>query len=147
VGEGVRQAEISRLERDHVTLPRRSRLEQIADALEIPLGVLLARSGWVGAHEELDLAAELAASERPETAPTRPKPPEVKPMEATMYEDLRANLVRDVPQLTDAISRARELTQHTETVIRDAQETYNRARSSTLKRRKSLPQAPADDMA
>lgn len=51
VGDGVRQAEISRLENDRIVLPRRQRLEQIADALDVPIGVLLARSGWVGAEE------------------------------------------------------------------------------------------------
>jgi transcriptional regulator with XRE-family HTH domain len=51
VGEGVRQAEISRLENDRIVLPRRQRLEQIAAALDVPIGVLLARSGWVGAEE------------------------------------------------------------------------------------------------
>ena len=50
VGEGVRQSEISRLERNRVTLPRRHRMEEIALALEIPVGVLLARSGWAGAE-------------------------------------------------------------------------------------------------
>jgi transcriptional regulator with XRE-family HTH domain len=50
VGGGVRQAEISRLEHDRVTLPRRQRLEQISRALDVPLGELLARSGWVGAE-------------------------------------------------------------------------------------------------
>ncbi len=51
VGGGVRQAEISRLEHDRVTLPRRQRLEQIASALDVPLGELLVRSGWTGAGE------------------------------------------------------------------------------------------------
>jgi transcriptional regulator with XRE-family HTH domain len=51
IGGGVRQAEISRLEHDRVTLPRRQRLEQIAAALEVPLGELLVRSGWTGADE------------------------------------------------------------------------------------------------
>jgi transcriptional regulator with XRE-family HTH domain len=49
IGEGVRQAEVSRLERDRIGLPRRARLERIATALELPLGELLARSGWAGA--------------------------------------------------------------------------------------------------
>jgi transcriptional regulator with XRE-family HTH domain len=53
VGGGVRQAEISRLEHDRVTLPRRQRLEHIAAALDVPIGELLARSGWSGA-EQLD---------------------------------------------------------------------------------------------
>ena len=51
IGESVRQAEISRLERDHIVLPRRSRLEKIARALDVPIGVLLAHSGWVGAED------------------------------------------------------------------------------------------------
>jgi transcriptional regulator with XRE-family HTH domain len=47
----VRQSEVSRLESGHVGLPRRARLERIAAALELPLGELLARSGWAGAVE------------------------------------------------------------------------------------------------
>jgi transcriptional regulator with XRE-family HTH domain len=49
IGEGVRQAEVSRLERDRIALPRRARLEAIAAALNFSLGELLARSGWAGA--------------------------------------------------------------------------------------------------
>jgi transcriptional regulator with XRE-family HTH domain len=51
LGEGVRQSEISRLEHDHISLPRRPRLEQLARALELPMGELLLRSGWAGAEE------------------------------------------------------------------------------------------------
>lgn len=68
VGDGVRQAEISRLEHDRVTLPRRQRLEQIARALDVPIGELLARSGWLGAEvidaragEEVDEVQHLQA--------------------------------------------------------------------------------------
>jgi transcriptional regulator with XRE-family HTH domain len=49
IGGGLRQSEISRLERDIVTLPRRARLEALATALELRVGELLARSGWTGA--------------------------------------------------------------------------------------------------
>jgi len=45
-GDDVRQSDISRLELGKVGLPRRSRLERIAAALDMPLGELLARSGW-----------------------------------------------------------------------------------------------------
>ena len=45
----MRQSDISRIERGKVGLPRRARLARIAAALELPLGELLARSGWVGA--------------------------------------------------------------------------------------------------
>lgn len=49
IGDGVRQAEVSRLERDRIILPRRPRLEAIAGALNLPIGALLMRSGWAGA--------------------------------------------------------------------------------------------------
>jgi transcriptional regulator with XRE-family HTH domain len=48
-GEYVRQSEISRIESGKIVLPRRDRLERIAAALDLPLGELLARSGWAGA--------------------------------------------------------------------------------------------------
>jgi len=51
VGDGVRQSEISRLESDRIVLPRRERLERLALALDVPLGELLARSGWTGADD------------------------------------------------------------------------------------------------
>ncbi|MDQ3541528.1 MAG: helix-turn-helix domain-containing protein, partial [Chloroflexota bacterium] len=40
IGDSVEQSEVSRLERDQVALPRRPRMEQLARALEIPVGVL-----------------------------------------------------------------------------------------------------------
>ena len=49
IGLGTRQADVSRLERGRVGLPRRERLERVAAALELPLGELLVRSGWAGA--------------------------------------------------------------------------------------------------
>jgi transcriptional regulator with XRE-family HTH domain len=63
IGEGVRQSEVSRLERDRIVLPRRERLERIAKAIQMPVGELLAQSGWAGAmlpqsdHEPVDLLA------------------------------------------------------------------------------------------
>lgn len=57
IGTGVRQAEVSRLEHDRVSLPRRERLEQLAAALEVSMGDLLARTGWM--TEGDDLAQEL----------------------------------------------------------------------------------------
>lgn len=62
VGEQVAQAEISRLERDKVALPRRPRMENLATALEIPLGMLLAQSGWNGASDFPAAALENATS-------------------------------------------------------------------------------------
>lgn len=63
VGDSVRQPEISRLERNRITLPRRARLELIANALDLPLGLLLASSGWVGA-EQLESGAGTLAAEK-----------------------------------------------------------------------------------
>lgn len=42
----MRQSDISRLERSGAALPRQQRLEGWAQALEVPLGDLLACSGW-----------------------------------------------------------------------------------------------------
>jgi len=43
IGETVRQSEVSRLENDRITLPRRERLERIAEVLGVPVGELLVR--------------------------------------------------------------------------------------------------------
>jgi transcriptional regulator with XRE-family HTH domain len=47
IGEGVRQAEVSRLENNRIVLPRRARMDAIAAALEVSLGDLLVESGWM----------------------------------------------------------------------------------------------------
>ncbi|MBA3275627.1 MAG: helix-turn-helix domain-containing protein [Chloroflexia bacterium] len=56
VGEGVRQSEISRLEHDRVTLPRRARLEQIAAALDVSMGDLMVRTGWMDEENRSSLS-------------------------------------------------------------------------------------------
>jgi len=48
--EYVRQSEISRIESGKIDLPRRDRLIRLAEVLDLPLGELLARSGWAGAE-------------------------------------------------------------------------------------------------
>ena len=62
IGDNVKQSDVSRLERNKITLPRRERLEQLAMALEVSLGDLLARTGWLTAGDdlELDLVREVA---------------------------------------------------------------------------------------
>jgi transcriptional regulator with XRE-family HTH domain len=47
---GFRQSDISRLERGIVTLPHFTRMRSLAAALELPVGELLAKSGWTGAE-------------------------------------------------------------------------------------------------
>jgi transcriptional regulator with XRE-family HTH domain len=44
-----RQSDVSRLERNRVQFPHRPRMQCLAAALELSLGELLARAGWVGA--------------------------------------------------------------------------------------------------
>lgn len=61
IGDGVRQAEVSRLEHDRIGLPRQRRLFQLAAALQLSPGELLVRSGWTG--------ADAAFSEQPEIEP------------------------------------------------------------------------------
>jgi len=56
IGESMRQAEISRLEHDRISLPRRDRLESIAAALEVSLGELLVRTGWMTEGDALATA-------------------------------------------------------------------------------------------
>jgi len=56
VGEGVRQSEISRLEHDRVTLPRRGRMEQIAAALDVSMGDLMVRTGWMDEENRSSLS-------------------------------------------------------------------------------------------
>jgi transcriptional regulator with XRE-family HTH domain len=89
---GVRQAEVSRLERGRVALPRRPRLERIAAALGLATGELLARSGWAGADRAL---AEPAPSADP--LPT----PEPVP-------DLADRLAGSVPAVPPSVARLRE---------------------------------------
>ncbi|HEX5165100.1 MAG TPA: helix-turn-helix transcriptional regulator [Thermomicrobiales bacterium] len=55
-GEYVRQSEISRIESGKVGLPRHERLVRLADVLDLPLGELLARSGWTGADQHFHVA-------------------------------------------------------------------------------------------
>ena len=57
IGPTVRQAEISRLERGEVLLPRRGRLERIAAALDVSLGTLLLYSEWLTEDERDELDA------------------------------------------------------------------------------------------
>lgn len=48
---GFRQSDISHLERGIVTLPQFTRMRSLAAALDLPVGELLAKSGWTGAEE------------------------------------------------------------------------------------------------
>lgn len=47
VDDGMRQSDISRIEKDLIEFPRRERLEAIAVALGVTLGDLLIATGWL----------------------------------------------------------------------------------------------------
>ena len=65
VGDSVRQAEISRIENDRVHLPRRERMAALAEALEVTLGDLMVKSGWMTDIQ----AAMMPSIERDHTYP------------------------------------------------------------------------------
>jgi transcriptional regulator with XRE-family HTH domain len=58
IGGTATQAEISRLERGTIILPRRARLDALASALEVSIGALLMHSGWLTQEEGDDVDAE-----------------------------------------------------------------------------------------
>lgn len=75
-GEYIRQSDISRIERGEIALPRRARLERIAAALGLPLGELLARSGWADADAffaRQGAAPADAAADQARSAPAAPR--------------------------------------------------------------------------
>jgi transcriptional regulator with XRE-family HTH domain len=59
IGDTVRQAEVSRLENNRISLPRRERLAAIAAALEVSLGELLIRTGWMDEGDNLAAAIQM----------------------------------------------------------------------------------------
>jgi transcriptional regulator with XRE-family HTH domain len=70
--EAFRQSDVSRLERGAVALPRRPRLEHLAAALDLPLGELLALSGWSGAvaaFTPINSHDVIAPAQRPSATP------------------------------------------------------------------------------
>ena len=90
IGGSATQAEISRLERGMVALPRRSRLEALAAALEVPLGSLLVHSGWLTSDEMAELD----------------EPPQPQ-LEASATEDLLADIAHLRETLFTVIERLR----------------------------------------
>lgn len=120
VGENVRQSEISRLERDYVGLPRRSRLEALARALDLSLGQLLMRSGWVESESMVD--------ERHDPALATPTAPSPATREDGSDEGELAYPAlphfdegsEESWQLLEALARAREVSQHTDEVLKES---------------------------
>jgi transcriptional regulator with XRE-family HTH domain len=105
---GFRQSDISRLERGIVTLPSFTRMRSLAAALEMPVGELLARSGWAGA-EEAFLATDLPPAgqdqAQPETLRTgQAQEPALQIASSDEIQELREEIV----QLREAVSRLQE---------------------------------------
>lgn len=108
IGDGVRQAEVSRLECDRVALPRRRRLERIAFALELPIGQLLATAGWSGAEAAFARPADVTSLATTEVAaPHEPVPP-VAVARRDDLSDLRHDM-SSVNDLRQAMIRSQEL--------------------------------------
>jgi transcriptional regulator with XRE-family HTH domain len=113
IGEGVRQAEVSRLERDRIMLPRRARLEAIAAALELPLGELLARSGWSGA-DAIPWTPTIHAD-----LPQRESLPEVAVSSGTLPDR------PETSYLAAMIEQARETISKTHVLLTQSDETFD----------------------
>jgi len=132
IGDGVRQAEVSRLERDRVSLPRRARLEEIARALKLPVGMLLARSGWVGADREL---------ERIDNPPLAAEPPPFEPEPRAARGALPSRTLIPMPasrradsvELHQAISRAEALIEENRAIMEKVQRSVDRRSSRLIK--------------
>ena len=91
IGGSATQAEISRLERGSIALPRRNRLEALAAALEVTLGALLVHSGWLTRDEGTNLDAAA-------TTQTRLDPPTTESMLADL-EQLRETLLSVIDRI------------------------------------------------
>jgi transcriptional regulator with XRE-family HTH domain len=119
LGATVRQAEVSRLENNHIALPRRERLMAIAAALEVSLGELLVRTGWMEVAEGADLdALEAAAVLEESAAIAHVSDPDV----ATELESIRTALDAALAMLarsSDALARTQAALESLSQIIQD----------------------------
>ncbi len=107
VADGVRQSEISRLEHDRVTLPRRDRREQLAAALDVSIGELLLRTGWMNEGDQL--AVELQAA--PDTFPDR--------------DEVDAIALQNLTTLVDTVFAVQEMVAEASIKLEQAEQTIN----------------------
>jgi len=111
IGGHVTQSDISRLERGLIALPRVKRLEAIAAALDLEVGVLLLHSGW-SEDNDSPLVTSRPGEER---APAHPILEELRQIDAvlnSLERDLTLTrlalrsilrVVSDVPEETPVI--------------------------------------------
>ena len=125
IGDNTRQADISRLENDRVTLPRRARLDAIAHALQVSPGELLARSGWEGG-EVIDGATGDLAEQM--TRLQGELPPSVEDMEP------RHEVIAEaLPAISDTVTRMHELVHEAESILDETLGKVDRLKASELK--------------
>jgi CheY-like chemotaxis protein len=109
IGPDVRQSDVSRLERGKVLFPRLERLNQIASALGLSIGVLLIEAGWFTEEETL----QVTAPERRKTDPGVPilvaddEPISLEAIVALLGEGgYTAATAYDLPSLLDALQES-----------------------------------------
>jgi transcriptional regulator with XRE-family HTH domain len=115
IGDTVCQAEVSRLENNRISLPRRERLTAIAVALEVSLGDLLVKTGWMEEGDDLAEAilmpprAGWAAAELEDigSIPTLALVEAVTTAEANVVETAAA-----LEQAQEALTTLRRIVQH-----------------------------------
>jgi len=121
-GEGgiCHQSEVSRLERGRVGLPRRARLERIAAALDLPLGDLLARSGWAGAEAAFH-SVDVVVPSRENPPPTASPPPVTRSLEVPASRPGAGS------RLHDAVTQAQALQARSTELLRASAATLGQA--------------------
>lgn len=131
VGESVRQSDISRLERDYVALPRRDRLEALAAALEVTPGYLLMHSGWITREELAFMESPDARIATPADAAEPESHPDdvcAAPEDESPTETAHRHVPAAPSSLYDAIAHARQVSSHTEELLRRTSATMQNAR-------------------
>jgi transcriptional regulator with XRE-family HTH domain len=132
IGDGVRQAEVSRLEHDRVVLPRRQRLEHIARALEMPLGTLLVESGWAGAEVIDDHAGAVSAPAADDQA-------RQGAVTVLKLEDLTPSIGEERLGLREAMARSSELLHETRSTVNRAHDIMSFAETTVKGRQMRRP--------
>lgn len=107
IADGVRQSEVSRLEHDRVTLPRRDRLEQLAAALDVSIGELLLRTGWMNEGDRLAVELRSGADTFPDS------------------DDIDAVAPQDLSALVDTVFAVQEMVSEATMKLEKAEQTIN----------------------
>jgi transcriptional regulator with XRE-family HTH domain len=109
VGEGVRQSEISRLEAGGVMLPRRDRLVALAAALEVSVGDMLLKTGWIEDGHLRDFDGAL-------TAPL---------LDGRSTDEAMSSAIQDLSAMLDALVTGRARLTEAARVMEQAEQTIS----------------------